>query len=376
MTKRPLTIAGLSPACQLVALESGTWDRLVLLLPEPYFLQSEAWAQVKARYGWQPIPLIWRVAGELRAAALVLERQLNLAGIQTGLRIQYVPRGPLIADWGDESLRNQVMTDLQALARLRGAITVKIDAELPVGYGAPGEPDAVDAPLGLEVQAELAAGGWIFSNEQVQFRNTAVINLDQPDEVLLARMKQKTRYNIRLAERKGVSIRSAISDDFNTLYAMYAHTARRDGFLIREEGYYHTVWDLFIQAGMIDLLLAEVEGEPVAGLVLVKFGKRAWYLYGMSLDKHREKMPGYLLQWEAMCRAKIAGCHTYDLWGAPDVFDETDPMWGVYRFKQGLGCRVIRTLGAWDYPVKPVLYQVYTRLLPRLLAIMKLSDNL
>jgi peptidoglycan pentaglycine glycine transferase (the first glycine) len=371
MTNGTFSIAGLSPSCQFVALESGAWDRLVLSLPAPYFLQSEAWAQVKSRYGWQPIPLIWIVAGELRAAALVLERQLNLAGIQIGLRMQYVPRGPLMADWGDQKLRHQVMTDLLVLARSRGAITVKIDAELPVGYGAPGDPDAIDAPLGLEVRAELAAGGWIFSNEQVQFRNTAVINLDQPDEVLLARMKQKTRYNIRLAERKGVSIRSAIYDDFNTLYAMYAHTARRDGFLIREEGYYHTVWDLFIQAGMIELLLAEVEGEPVAGLVLVKFGGRAWYLYGMSLDKHRDRMPGYLLQWEAMRRAKIAGCHTYDLWGAPDVFDESDPMWGVYRFKQGLGCGVIRTLGAWDYPVKPVLYQGYSYLLPKILTYLK-----
>lgn len=326
---------------------------------------------VKARYGWQPMPLAWRVNGELRAVALVLERQFKLRGIATGLRIQYVPRGPLLVDWHDSALREVVIGDLLALARGRGALTIKIDPELALGYGAPAEPDARDDPLGLQVQAELSAAGWHFSNEQVQFRNTAVINLDQPQEVLLARMKQKTRYNIRLAERKGVTVRSAIADDFNTLYAMYAHTARRDGFLIREEAYYHTVWDLFVRAGMIDLLMAEVEGEPVAGLVLVYYGGRAWYLYGMSLDAHRDRMPGYLLQWEAMRRAKAAGCHTYDLWGAPDVFDESDPMWGVYRFKQGLGCQVVRTLGAWDYPVRPALYQAYTRLLPRLLAMMK-----
>ncbi len=118
-------------------------------------------------------------------------------------------------------------------------------------------------------------------------------------------------------------------------------------------------------------LVAEVDGEAVAGLVLFTFAGRAWYLYGMSRQSHREMMPNYLLQWQAMSLAAQKGCKTYDLWGAPDVFDESDGMWGVFRFKEGMGGQVIRTCGAWDFAVNPIFYSTYTRLLPRLLDILR-----
>jgi peptidoglycan pentaglycine glycine transferase (the first glycine) len=102
-------------------------------------------------------------------------------------------------------------------------------------------------------------------------------------------------------------------------------------------------------------------------VVIVRFAGQAWYYNGMSRPVHREKMPSYLLQWEAMRRAKVAGFRTYDLWGAPDAFVESDPLWGVYRFKEGLGGQVVRTLGAYDYPVNGPLYSLYTQALPRLL---------
>jgi lipid II:glycine glycyltransferase (peptidoglycan interpeptide bridge formation enzyme) len=91
----------------------------------------------------------------------------------------------------------------------------------------------------------------------------------------------------------------------------------------------------------------------------------------MSRSAHRERMPTYLLQWEAMRRAKAAGARLYDLWGAPEAFNERDSMWGVFRFKEGLGGQVVRTLGAWDFPARPLLYTLYTRLLPRVLNIMR-----
>jgi lipid II:glycine glycyltransferase (peptidoglycan interpeptide bridge formation enzyme) len=180
-------------------------------------------------------------------------------------------------------------------------------------------------------------------------------------------MKPKTRYNIRLAGRKGVQVRTGVEADFGLLYRMYAETSIRDGFAIREEGYYREVWGTFLRAGLAEPLVAEVSGEPVAAVVIFYFAGKAWYLYGMSRAAHREKMPNYLLQWEAMRRAKAAGCLTYDLWGAPDHLDETDPMWGVYRFKEGLGGTVIRHVGAWDLPVRPFYYRLYTGFLPKIL---------
>ena len=185
-----------------------------------------------------------------------------------------------------------------------------------------------------------------------------------------------TRYNVRLAEKKGVTVRVGDLEDLGMLYRMYAETSVRDGFVIRDEGYYQTVWKLFMQPDIHGQpstvpLIAEVDGDPVAGIFLFLFAGRAYYVYGMSRDAHREKMPTYLLQWEAMKRAKAAGCTVYDLWGAPEVFDESDSMWGVYRFKEGLGGEVVRTLGAWDYAPNALWYKLYAEVMPRLLDVMR-----
>jgi peptidoglycan pentaglycine glycine transferase (the first glycine) len=110
---------------------------------------------------------------------------------------------------------------------------------------------------------------------------------------------------------------------------------------------------------------------PVAGLILFHFARKAWYFYGMSSDLHREKMPNYQLQWEAIRLAKKLGCEIYDLWGAPEELDENDPMWGVFRFKQGLGGKLIKTIGAWDYPVNNITYNIYNVLLPKLLSVFR-----
>jgi lipid II:glycine glycyltransferase (peptidoglycan interpeptide bridge formation enzyme) len=157
------------------------------------------------------------------------------------------------------------------------------------------------------------------------------------------------------------------------LYKMYAETSIRDGFVIRDEDYYKTVWNLFMKAGepACEPLIADVNGEPVAAIFVFYFAERAYYVYGMSRDKHREKMPTYLLQWEAIKRAKAMGCRVYDLWGAPDVLDESDSMWGVYRFKEGLGGKVVRTLGAWDFAPHPFWYKLYSEIIPRALDVMR-----
>ncbi len=347
------------------------WNALVASLPGSHFLQTAQWAQVKRRTGWQPLYCAWRdESGLTAAAALVLQRALTFGSLSIPLRVIYVPKGPLL-DWGDHSLAQRVLDDLQSLARQQGAIFLKIDPDVCLGCGLPGEPDAREDPSGRALQERLSLAGWVYSSEQVQFRNTILVDLTQAEEELLRRMKQKARYNVRLAERKGVTVRPGTPTDFSLLYRMYAETSLRDGFVIRDESYYQSVWDTFMQAGMAEPLIAEVEGQPVAAVVIFRFAGKATYLYGMSRLEQREKMPNHLLQWEAMRRAKQAGCQVYDLWGAPEVFDETDPLWGVYRFKEGLGGQIVRTLGAWDYPVWPWLYRAYTQTLPRLLTVMR-----
>ncbi len=351
------------------------WDSRIARLANPHLLQTWEWAQVKAAFGWKPMPFVWDAA-----AAMILRRDVLSRGFAAGLCILYVPKGPLF-EAPDHSLEAIVLDDLQAFSRKQGAILLKIDPDIVLGSGVPGQQDARDSEAGLAFQSELHRRGWHFSGSQVQFRNTVLIDLTFSEAELLDRMKQKTRYNIRLAEKKGVRIRGGTLDDLPALYRMYAETSVRDHFVIRNEGYYRTVWQAFMrapaQAGApwAEPLIAEVDGEAVAAIFVFYFAGRAYYLYGMSREAHRERMPNYLLQWEAIKRAKAHGCTVYDLWGAPDEFDENDSMWGVFRFKEGLGGQVVRTLGAWDYPASPMWYKTYTQLVPRLMDILRMRGR-
>ncbi|MDH5507305.1 MAG: aminoacyltransferase [Anaerolineae bacterium] len=353
-------------------MDSNTWNTLISSLPNPHLLQTWQWGQLKAAYNWKPHYKTWQdPAGNLVAAALILERTIALGGMAAKLRMLYVPKGPLLSDWSDTALRGRVLADLQAFARQRRAFFIKIDPDVALGRALPGAPEATDDPVGQAFTGELRQAGWHFSADQVQFRNTVLVDLTASEDEILARMKQKTRYNVRLAAKKGVSVRLGTSADFPMLAKMYAETAVRDGFAIRDSAYYLRVWQTFLDAGLLQPLIAEVDGQPVAALMLFHFAQRAWYIYGMSLPIHREKMPTYLLQWEAIRAAKAAGCTYYDLWGAPDEFVESDPLWGVFRFKRGLGGEVFRHIGAWDLPVRPWLYTLYTQTLPRILGLMR-----
>jgi lipid II:glycine glycyltransferase (peptidoglycan interpeptide bridge formation enzyme) len=368
------------------------WNSLISTLPNPHFLQTYEWGQVKAKYGWTPLYAVWTkdkfsvisdqssVAESCIAAALILKKSVIRRGFAARLSILYAPKGPLM-DWGNESLRRRVLDDLQSFARKQGAIFLKLDPDVALGTGIPNsEGDSVDDG-GQAVVAELKRRGWGFSADQIQFRNSVLIDLHPTEDEMLARMKQKTRYNVRLAEKKGVALRVGNQEDLGMLYKMYAETSVRDGFVIRDEGYYQTVWKSFManvqspitnyQLPIAIPLIAEVDHEPVAAIFVFMFAGRAYYVYGMSRDAHREKMPTYLLQWEAMKRARAAGCTVYDLWGAPEVFEESDSMWGVYRFKEGLGGQVVRTLGAWDYAPNALWYKLYAEVMPRLLDVMR-----
>lgn len=347
------------------------WNQLISQLPSPHLLQTSHWAEAKEPFGWDAHYKTWEDSGgKLLAAAQILQRHIRLP-LGRSICMLYVPKGPLLHDWNDVELRQRVLADLRQFASEEGAFFIKIDPDVSYGYGLPGEPGARDEEVGAQFVEQLKAAGWRLSNEQVQMQNTMLIDLSRSEQELLAAMKQKTRYNLRLAERKGVTVRRGTQADFPLLYQMYAETSVRDGFVIRSEEYYRAVWERFFAADMMIPLIAEVEGTAVAGLMLFVFGKQSWYLYGMSRDLYREHMPNYLLQWEAIKVSKKRGCEIYDLWGAPDEFTERDSMWGVYRFKVGLGAYEARRIGAWDLPLKPLTYKLYTQILPRIISIMR-----
>ena len=299
---------------------------------------------LKERYGWQAQRCLCERNGHVAVAFTLLTRRIPRLPWAVG----YVPKGPLL-DFADTSLFGAVLDEITSVARDSHALYVKIDPDF-----------SEDNEVAAQTYREH---GWQASDEQIQFPHTAMLDLSLGQDALLAAMKPKTRYNIRLATRRGVAVEQ--TTDWKTLFGLYAETANRDGFPIREEGYYHALWSSFQQSGQGEGFLARVGKEAVAGLFLTHTGDTGWFYTGASSQRHRDKMPNYLLQWHAIQWLIDRGYRWYDLWGAPTVMDERDPLWGVNRFKSGFGARYVRRLGAYDHVLNRPGYYVLTRLIPR-----------
>ncbi|HMX73268.1 MAG TPA: peptidoglycan bridge formation glycyltransferase FemA/FemB family protein, partial [Anaerolineales bacterium] len=203
-------------------MNSSLWNQIISALPNPHFLQTYEWGQVKAKYGWVPFYAVWTADGKWKAesdpqalstlhspvvaACLILKRTILNRGFAARLSVLYAPKGPLM-DWGNASLRARVLDDLQSFAKKQGAVFLKIDPDVVLGRGIPhSEGDVLDNG-GQMVMSELTRRGWGISSEQIQFQNTVLIDLSASEDEMLMRMKPKTRYNVRLAEKKGVTVR-------------------------------------------------------------------------------------------------------------------------------------------------------------------------
>jgi lipid II:glycine glycyltransferase (peptidoglycan interpeptide bridge formation enzyme) len=233
----------------------------------------------------------------------------------------------------------------------------------------------------------------------IQPRTTIHVDLTRDLDAILAQMKQKWRYNIRLAERKGVIVRAGSADDIATFYRLLQITSKRDRFAIHSFEYYRAAFDLLTARDAARLFIAEYAREPLAAILVTAFGEEAIYLYGASSDAHRARMPNYALHWAAMQWAKARECARYDLWGIADVaWAEVDTVvgakhsqdrddkegalpdrtgrqsghgladasplpHGLYRFKQGFGGAVVRYAGAYDAVFSRARYWLYTRAL-------------
>lgn len=342
---------------QLVTNERE-WNDASKQIPYAHVLQSWAWGEIKARHGWSPQRIVFSENNSVCAVAQILRRPLP----RTPFGVLYVPKGPAL-DFENAELFARVLSELENIARRQRAIFMKIDPDIRA------DQNTADV---------LQQRGWRVSDEQIQFHNTVTLDLMRSEAEILAAMKPKWRYNIRLAERKGVQVEHGTADDLKLFYEMYAETSARDGFLIRSFEYYRDVWETMLRAGQAKIFLARLHhsstalhsapNDAIAGIILFFFGKRAWYFYGASRNAQRDLMPNHLLQWEAMRWAKQQGCAEYDFWGAPNSMNENDSMYGVYKFKMGFGGQFVERIPAHDFVVNSALYWAYAVARPRYLA--------
>ncbi|HTH13945.1 MAG TPA: peptidoglycan bridge formation glycyltransferase FemA/FemB family protein [Spirochaetia bacterium] len=322
------------------------------------FLQTPWWAAFKAGHGWSSLAfrVTWiRDSGETEFPLSVLLRRLPL-----GLGLAYVPHGPGEASFlaapefedGLEALSLALKPHLP-----RGTICLRWDllsgTRVAGGPGAEDEGVAVadpfPGPLGAPFRKPPA---------DVQPPDTVIVALAD-EETLLARMHKKTRYNIRLAEKKGVTVEKAGVEALGEWYTLYRETAARDKISIHSEAYYR---DLFSHAPDLSFWLARFEGKLLAGNVVLVHGTQAVYLYGASSNEHRNLMAPYALQWAAMVDSRNRGATEYDLFGIPPTDDPQHPMHGLYRFKNGFGGDRVHRHGAWDRVFRPGIWTLWTGL--------------
>ena len=344
--------------------ERERWNESLRRLPGAHVLQTWEWGEFKrVTGGWQPQRLAFERGGQVVAQASLATKTLG------PLRVMVVSKGPAL-DYADGDLVGAVLAELERRASRLGVVWLKIDPDVIAATGLPGSADDQSAETGQATMAQLRARDWRFSDSQVQFRNTLCIDLRRSEDELLAAMSGNTRRKIRVAAKKGVTIRPAAAEDLPRLYQLYQVTGRRDGFLIRPFEYYQQAWRAFMEAGLAHALIAEYREVAIAQVILFHFGSKCWYFYGASANEERGRMPNYALQWAAIRWAKAQGYTTYDMWGAPDSFDESDSLWGVYQFKRGFRGLLTRHIGAWDFASSPLLYYTYEQLAPRLLKLM------
>lgn len=339
---------------------AAMWDAH-LLAHHGHMLQCWAWGELKSRFGWAAV----RVQTD-KAAVQILFRRLPL-----GLTLAYVPKGPMV-DWNDSEQCRTLFAAIHAEAKKRRAIFLKVEPNLesqtalsqlsPVSL-----PPRTPASVLPQAAADFLTQSGFRPADTIQPHTSLVIDLNGDETAILAAMKQKARYNIRLAEKKGVTVRQGDAKEVATFYQLAQTTAARDSFGVHSLDYYRAAYDLFGPDGCA-LFLAEFEGQPLAALMAFKFGPDAYYFYGASSNEQRNLMAPYLLQWAAIRWAKSRGCTRYDLWGIPDADPVTleaefeqrhDGLWGVYRFKRGFGGQWVQSLGAFDYVYNPLLYQFY-----------------
>ena len=201
------------------------------------------------------------------------------------------------------------------------------------------------------------------ANTDILPSNTIFMDLKKTEDSLLGGMRSKTRYNINLSLRKGVKVRALGLESLEVWYELYRQTAARNHFFLHDISYFRIVLSArandTLSPAEVQLLVAEVDGNPLAAMFLVIAAHRGTYLYGASASDNRNYMATYALQWRAMQVAKEKGCTEYDFFGVAPRADASHPMYGLYRFKKGFGGQLYHRLGCWDYPLNQGMYQYY-----------------
>ncbi|MFA5184911.1 MAG: peptidoglycan bridge formation glycyltransferase FemA/FemB family protein [Patescibacteria group bacterium] len=322
------------------------WDDWQSAQTYAQFLQSWAWGEFRASHGSK----VRRFALRNEAGEWLAALQMEYRKKKFGLGYWYAPRGPVFSSKINPEKRPDLM-----MALCEGLLKVKELKKNSLFWRM--EPTSeLSRPEGLiPLSFRRAKAG--------DPTSTILLDLDKSEDELLRSMHEKTRYNIRVAAKHGVTVRLAKEPkDIEAFLDLAEETARRDGFVQYGRAHLKDTYLVMHANGQAEIRLAERNGKILCANMELSFGDTVTYLHGASSSEDRNVMAPFALHWAAIQDARNRGFKIYDFWGANPEFKSMyyyKPSWdGVTRFKRGWGGRQFDLAGTWDLPFNIVLYRL------------------
>ncbi len=309
-----------------------------------HFMQSPEWAQLKSFWEHE-IVSVEDDQGSIKGTMSLLIRKIPFLPYT----IMYSPRGP-VCDPHDSATLQELLAQTKRLAQKYNSYVLKMDPDIE-------KSDVEFERIMISLGYRLKGGLKPYEGIQPRFVFRLKVK-GRTEEELLQSFHQKTRYNIRLALKKGVQIKPGSREDLGEFHRLLVDTGVRDKFIVRNQQYYEQVYDC-LGPEHVKIFMAYYEGQAIAGSIAIVYGNKCWYLYGASSNEHRNLMPNYLLQWEMIKLALSSGCDLYDFRGATGDLNEDSPLYGLYKFKKGFNGDFTEFVGMFDYVFnRPAYYLV------------------
>lgn len=313
--------------------------------PRCNFQQSLEWGEVKTSWV-KEVVLSEDGSGNIKGSICIWIRKIPVFG-----NIMYVARGPVCNIHDEETLKD-LKDGADELAKKYKAFVLRMEPDVEKTDE---EFREIMNDLGFEIKDDSKD-----FKDEIQPRFVFQLDLRGKDkDTVFNEFHSKTRYNIRLAMKKGVEIKEGNKEDLKEFHRIMVETGKRDNFLIRALSYFEKMYDELVPGGHMKVLMAYHEGEPIAGIIPIIYGNKTWYLYGASSNSKRNLMPNYLLQWTMIQEAIDKGHDMYDFRGVSGVVDENHSQYGLYRFKKGFNARFVEFIGEVYFPYKPFKYRLY-----------------
>ncbi len=287
-------------------------------------LQTQEWADLKVSQGWK---------SHIIDGVFILEKSLPM-----GKSFLYAPE----VEWGTIEDLHNFLENVKKIAKNPRPIFFRLE---------------ILDENSEEINNILRSNNFIKAFEEIQPEWRHIVDISKSEEEILSSMKEKGRYNIRVAQRYGVKIEK--SNNIDGFYKIFRDTAKRDGFKIRPKKYFADLMQRLEPNGLADLLVANYNNILVAAEIVTYYDGVASYLYGASANEYRNVMAPYLLHWETIRRAKEKGCIYYDLVCVNPEGEEDHKYAGIGRFKRQFGGRTVQLTGSWDYIFQPTWYWLF-----------------